>query len=138
MNNCFKCRASIGLIWNKKDNFKIETFFQNISISSGYIQRSALNNFQYLDISNSEQPSLSRENASTNQHFFMQEAALKINQNSQLEAKLNYVDSWRQIPPVLGATNNGEFQQDKQLKSVLIFSNNGKSFLHNELGLGRR
>ena len=121
----------LGSFGIKRTILKLNHSSKNLSISSGYIQRSALNNFQYLDISNSEQPSISRENASTNQHFFMQEAALKINQNSQLEAKLNYVDSWRQIPPVLGATNNGEFQRDKQLKSVLIFSNNGKSFLHN-------
>ena len=68
----------------------------------------------------------------------MQEFSLKLSSKAQLDAKVNYVDSWRQIPSVVGAINNGEFQEDKQLKSILVYKNRSRSFLHDfKLGFVR-
>ncbi|MFL2570558.1 MAG: hypothetical protein ACJ0QL_01610, partial [Parvicellaceae bacterium] len=41
-----------------------------------------------------------------------------------------YVDSWRQIPSVIGAENNGEFQNDHQLKFLIGHNHRGKKWTH--------
>ncbi|MAP01950.1 MAG: hypothetical protein CMD01_03940, partial [Flavobacteriales bacterium] len=120
----------LGSFGIKRTILKFNHSTNKLSITSGYLHRFAFNDFSYLDVSSPEESILQRENASINQHFFMQEFSLKLNSKAQLDAKVNYVDSWRQIPSVIGAINNGEFQEDKQLKSILIYKNRGRKFFH--------
>lgn len=131
-NNSTRLSAEqvLGSFGIKRTILKFNYSTKKVSLSSAYIHRFAFNNFPYRDLSTVDENYLNRENASINQHFFMQEIAYKLNGKNEFEAKFNYVDSWRQIPSVIGAENNGEFQNDHQLKFLIGHNHRGKKWTH--------
>ncbi len=101
-----------------------------MSFVSGYLHRFAFNDFSYKDITSPGEEVRSRENASINQHCFMQEGLIRINKNSQFDFKVNYLKSWRQIPSIIGLTNTGQFQNDEQTKTMLGFKKYNDKWSH--------
>ena len=130
-NTLLSAEQVLGSFGIKRTILKLNHSSERFSFSSAYLHRFAFNDFSYLDINSPEENYLNRENASINQHFFMQELAYRINKKNQLDVKLNYVNSWRQIPGVIGAVNNGEYQNDVQLKSLLGYKHVGEKWRHN-------
>lgn len=120
----------LGSFGIKRTILKMNYSTGKINFVTGYLHRFSLNNFSYKDISSPNEQYVSRENASINQHFFMQEIGWFINKKSQIEFKLNYLNSWRQIPSIIGATNNGEFQNDQQIKTLIGFKNISNNLRH--------
>ena len=120
----------LGSFGIKRTILKLNYSTDKIYFSTGYLHRFAFNNFLYKDISSSNEQYLNRENASINQHFFMQEMAILLNKKSQLDFKLNYLNSWRQIPSIIGAINNGVFQNDEQIKALIGFKNRANKLIH--------
>lgn len=120
----------LGSFGIKRTILKMNYSTDKIYFSTGYLHRFAFNNFSYKDVSSPNEQYLIRENASLNQHFFMQEIGWLINKKSQLDFKLNYLNSWRQIASIIGAVNNGEFQNDEQIKTLIGFKNKSKNLRH--------
>ena len=117
----FKLSAeqTLGSFGIKRTKFKINYGNDKMSFMSGYLHRFAINDFDYVDITTLQNEERKRENASINQHGFIQEGKIKIKENSAIDFKVNFFSSWRQIPSIIGLPNNGEFQNDQHFRSLI-------------------
>ncbi len=117
----FKLSAeqTLGSFGIKRTKVKVNYGNQKTSFMTGYLHRFAINDFSYIDVTSLQREVKKRENASINQHGFIQEGKIKIKDNSIIDFKLNFLKSWRQIPSIIGLPNNGEFQNDQYLRSLL-------------------
>ena len=82
-----------------------------------FLIRKGENNFPFIDISNINKPTVDQVNNDLFQLGGQYEIGVRLNDKNLLHGTILYIDSYRELPPVLGAVSNNEFQEDKNLRS---------------------
>lgn len=103
-------------------SFGKNRFFNELKV----LHKKGINDFDYTDLSDPERPKKTQINNELNQKGVQYNLGYWINAKNKLSSSFEYFDSWREIPPYYGVTNN-EFQTDKNLKSFISW----KSFQRN-------
>jgi len=106
----------LGSFGIDKTQLSINLGSEKFQSKTSLFRNLSLNNFEYKDISQEGSPILQRENSEVIQHGLKQEFYYKPNLHHQFSVKSNYLDSYRQIPSIIGVQSNGEYQTDKILR----------------------
>ena len=128
LNTNFK--KEIGNFGMDRTYFSFNAGTKKFQSKTSIFRNATSNDFKYIDITQENSPILERENAEMLQHGIKQEFYLTPNKTNYFAIKSNYMNSYRQIPSVLGVNSNGEFQTDEVLRLLGEWQNIKKKNLH--------
>jgi vitamin B12 transporter len=129
--NSISFNQTIGSFGKLQSSINTNYNFKKISSITGYSISNSNNDFLYYDTSTPEETYKTRENASVKQNNLFHKSSINFNNYNSVNFILNYTDSYRQIPSIIGATSRGEYQIDKQFRSKLNYKHISNNWIHN-------
>lgn len=81
--------------------------------------RKGENDFSFVDISDVNKPLVYQQNNSLSQFGGQYEVGVKVNNNNLIQGTMFAFNSFREIPPVIGAISNKETQEDNSIRSFV-------------------
>lgn len=103
---------------------------KKVQSKTSILRNLALNNFDYIDISQEGRPILERKNSELTQLGIKQEIYFKPKTNHEISFKGNYFNSYRQLPSIIGVQSKGEYQTDKTLRLLGEWNHFKKNSFH--------
>jgi len=106
----------LGSFGIDKTQLSVNLGSKKFQSKTSLFRKMALNNFEYMDITQEGNPTLQRENSEVIQYGVKQEFYFKPNFHHRFAIKSNYLNSYRQIAPIIGVQSKGEYQTDETLR----------------------
>ena len=129
--NYISFNQAIGSFGKLQSSINANYNIKKLASFTGYCISNSKNDFLYFDTSSPEESYKKRENASVKREIFFHKSSIKFNNYNNLNLVLNYTDSYRQIPSIIGVASRNEYQIDKQFRSKLNYKHIAKNWIHN-------
>ncbi len=101
--------------------------FGKLFLNSRFINRTALNNFEYVNYFSANKPIERLRNSGFKQSGFMQELDFDINSNHSVYVNYWYIQTDRDLPPAMGIANTYNEHQDDYSHKFIVKHNGALS-----------